>query len=187
MHTHKHSLSPGRSRNLGIWRKEQVPWDGCVRKGWKAMLGGLPSLPMYDTSRLLVGNQERKLGNRDDQSQGRSNKHAEANSCRTMGTVRGYFCLVSTINWTWWNRQCTLPSLTLLLLKMESFHAKRIISLSCLSVIKMPPCSFIFICLSQNELIRNIKIFHIQKWQVSVIAFPLLLFCCCLKGWGLES
>lgn len=99
--TNTQPLSPDRSRNSEICRQVRELRDGCVQEAWKEMLGRLPSLPMKHHNfwwEIKKGNWETMMISHKEGT----NKHSEANSCRTMGTVRGYFCLVSAINWTCW-------------------------------------------------------------------------------------
>lgn len=71
--------------------------DGCAQKTWKDMLGGLPFISMTHHNfwqKIKKGNWATMMISHKEGD----NRHYEANSCRTMGTMRGYFCLASTIN-----------------------------------------------------------------------------------------
>lgn len=54
--------------------------------------------------------------------------------------------------------------LSISLTKRGTFPCQKLVSLSCLRMIKMPLCSFM--CLSQKELIARQKDSNVDKWQV---------------------
>lgn len=54
--------------------------------------------------------------------------------------LRGYFCLASTINWTWWSWQCAFSQSSLT--KRGTFPCQKLASPSCWRLIKTPLCSF---------------------------------------------
>lgn len=108
----KWPLSTGGPREPTMWSKETSAEGRTCSKGLGRKLIELPSLAMTHPSSW----EEIKSGNwaamRMSHEEGDS-EHSEANSCRTMEALRGYFCLASTINRTWWSQQRALPSLNL--------------------------------------------------------------------------
>jgi hypothetical protein len=102
MHVHNIVFESRWVKKSGDLKKKTSAPGWMCSKVLERMLGGLPCLPMTYLNfweEIRKGNWATMMMSHKEED----NKHSEANSCRTMGTLRSYFCLVSTINGTWWN------------------------------------------------------------------------------------
>lgn len=157
----KWPLSAGGPREPTRWKKETSGEGPTCSKGLGRKLVELPALAMTHPSSW----EEIKSGNwaamRMSHEEGDS-EHSEANSCRTMEAVRGYFCLASTINWTWWSRQRAAFPQSLLLKEERCFHAK---SQYLFPVWGWLKCHCALSCVYLRRSLLQDKRIQIEKWQ----------------------